>query len=296
MTPLRLPLPRDFNVEGVLALHRRDTAQIAERVDEQQFSKALMWHGRAAFLHVEFQPGLAIAHFDIEGDAGGDEDAAVSSMLQRMLGLDQDIEAFEQRFRDHAQLGTLISSQAGLRVPLTATPFEALTWAITGQQISVRAAVAIRRRLIQRIDVRHGSGLLCNPDAATIAVLDDADLREAGFSTSKAATLLALSRLVAGGELPLESWLTNFQAEDVERRLLAIRGIGPWTVSYALLRGFGWLDGSLHGDVAVRRSLQRLLGSDQPLSQEQTRAWLEEFAPWRALVAAHLWGLHALPA
>ncbi len=295
MNPLHLPLPRDFNVEGVFALHRRDAAQIAERVDDQQFSKALIWHGRPAFLQVEFQPGLATARFDIEGDTSGVEDVAVSSMLRRMLGLDQDIETFEQRYRGHAQLGKLISNQAGLRVPLTATPFEALTWAITGQQISVSAAVSIRRRLIQRVDLRHGSGLLCSPDAASIAALDDADLRGAGFSTSKAATLLTLSRLVANGELPLESWLTNFQADEVERRLLAVRGIGPWTVSYALLRGFGWLDGSLHGDVAVRRSLQRLLGNDEPLSQEQTRVWLEEFAPWRALVAAHLWGMHALP-
>ena len=36
-----------------------------------------------------------------------------------------------------------------------------------------------------------------------------------------------------------------------------LKGIGPWTVDYALLRGFARLDGSLHGDAAVRRQLQR---------------------------------------
>ena len=70
--------------------------------------------------------------------------------------------------------------------------------------------------------------------------------------------------------------------------LSAIKGIGPWTVHYALLRGFGWLDGSLHGDVAVRNALARLL--DVPsVSQREAEQWLGAFSPWRALVAAHLW-------
>ena len=75
---------------------------------------------------------------------------------------------------------------------------------------------------------------------------------------------------------------------QVEKALLAIKGIGPWTVNYVLLRGFGWLDGSLHGDVAVRNALARLLARPG-VSQAEAGQWLAGFAPWRALVAAHLW-------
>ena len=62
-------------------------------------------------------------------------------------------------------------------------------------------------------------------------------------------------------------------------------------MDYALLRGFARLDGSLHGDAAVRRQLQRLLGAEEKLTQPFVRDWLQPFAPWRALVAAHLWAL-----
>ncbi|MEO9101551.1 MAG: 3-methyladenine DNA glycosylase 2, partial [Burkholderiaceae bacterium] len=79
--------------------------------------------------------------------------------------------------------------------------------------------------------------------------------------------------------------------EDIRARLAQLFGVGPWTIDYALLRGFGWLDGSLHGDVAVRRTLQQVLGAEQPVSEREARDWLAEFAPWRALVAAHLWAL-----
>ncbi|HSX51859.1 MAG TPA: hypothetical protein VLF09_12910, partial [Cellvibrio sp.] len=87
-------------------------------------------------------------------------------------------------------------------------------------------------------------------------------------------------------------WQGNIlAAQDIYNALIQVRGIGPWTVNYALLRGFGWLDGSLHGDVAVRRNLQRLLQCDEKIDEKTTQVWLERFSPWRALVAAHLWAM-----
>jgi DNA-3-methyladenine glycosylase II len=49
------------------------------------------------------------------------------------------------------------------------------------------------------------------------------------------------------------------------------------------------MDGSLHGDVAVRRNIQTLLGTTEKISADEAQVWLQEFSPWRALVAAHLW-------
>jgi DNA-3-methyladenine glycosylase II len=95
--------------------------------------------------------------------------------------------------------------------------------------------------------------------------------------------------MAASGELPLETWAETLPVEEIVERLGAIRGIGPWTINYALLRGFGWLDGSLHGDVAVRHGVQTLLGLPDKPNEEQVRLWLAPFSPWRALIAAHLW-------
>lgn len=99
--------------------------------------------------------------------------------------------------------------------------------------------------------------------------------------------------MVASGELVLNISKEEPSIAQIRQQLLAVRGIGPWTVNYALLRGYGWLDGSLHGDAAVRRGLQMLLDHDGVMDENQTQKWLEGFAPWRALVAAHLWELVA---
>ncbi|EPR41444.1 HhH-GPD family protein [Desulfovibrio sp. X2] len=280
-----------------MAFHRRDPQAVAERVEEHSLRKGLLWSGVPGLLFIDLLPGRAEARLDLDGPAAEKERPSFEAMVRRMLGLGQPVEEFERRFADHPQLGVLIARQRGLRVPAAATPFEALAWAVTGQQISVHAAISMRRKLIQAADIRHSSGLFCHPDAACVAGLGSETLRKAGYSVAKARTLLELARMTAGGELPLDAWEDSWlhgrldaqTAEGIRERLLDVRGIGPWTVNYVLLRGFGWLDGDLSGDVAVRRGLGRLLGSEEKVDAAYTREWLAQFSPWRALVAAHLW-------
>lgn len=322
-----LALPPGFRSGDVLAFHRRDPQQLSERVDAGALHKGIAWGGQPACLTIRFdaqraEVALAIdgvptptgATGDVadaergaekgiseqrseEGRARADGSEAVAAALERlarrMLGLTQPVAAFERAHARHPQLGPLIARRPGLRVPLAATPFEALSWAITGQQISLGAAVALRRRLIAAAGLRHSGGLGCYPDARSLLRLGEDALRAAGFSQAKARALRALADAVAQGQLPLDRWVEAPPADEIRAELLRLRGIGPWTVDYALLRGFGWVDGSLHGDAAVRRSLQALLGAGQRPSADEARRWLAPFSPWRALVAAHLWAMGA---
>lgn len=284
-------LPDGFRTNDILAFHKRDPLMLAERVDAGTLQKGLMWKGLAACLTIRFHARRADAELVVDGSLAGSESYSLKYMVRRMLGLTQQIEDFEQAYRDHPQLGPLIARQTGLRVALTATPFEALTWAVTGQQISVHAALSLRRRLIEAAGLKHSGGLGCYPDAGQIARISETDLRQVGFSRTKAQTLIVLSHRVQENLLPLDAWLDTLPIDEIHEQLLQVRGIGPWTVNYALLRGFGWLDGSLHGDAAVRRGLQSLLDCPQKVGAEYAQRWLAGFSPWRALLAAHLWAM-----
>ncbi|MEJ5029935.1 DNA-3-methyladenine glycosylase 2 [Comamonas sp. MYb69] len=291
----QVALPANYRPQDMLALHARDALQASEKVEGLRVSKGLVWQGQPALLQLEMVDGAAraVASLAVDGTAPtGNDPAALDAMLARMLGLGDGADQLALQHGQHPVLGPLLLAQMGLRVPASSSPFEALVWAITGQQISVAAAIALRRRLIAATALQHSSGMLCHPDAAALAALTPEQLRAAGFSVSKIATLERVCAAVLDGSLPLDAWAAQpLQAQDaqaIEDALLAIKGIGPWTVHYALLRGFGWLDGSLHGDVAVRNALARLL--DVPsVSQREAEQWLGAFAPWRALVAAHLW-------
>jgi DNA-3-methyladenine glycosylase II len=160
-----------------------------------------------------------------------------------------------------------------LRIVQSATVFEALTWAIIGQQINLPFAIALRRTFILQAGRQHGTGLWCYPEAADVARLAVEDLTSRKFSRAKAETLIRFAQLVAAGELDIEE-----------------RSDNPIPVICKnLLRGYGYADCSLHGDVAIRAALQRLLGEDSKPDMARTEQILQRWQPHRTMAAAHLW-------
>ena len=307
-------LPQPYRWHEFLAFHGRDVQQRSELLQPQlrRLFKALIWHGQPALLVLQWDEHQAQARLHWPESVVQDTDTRSQHqqqfqvLLQRMLGLTWPPSALLQAHGRHAELGPLLDRQRGLHVPASPTPFEALSWAIMGQQISVAVAVSLRRKLIEAAglpldaliqqQVPEAAHLLAYPDAEQVIQLSVDQLRALSFSQAKAQTLLSVARAVQEGLLPLDDWaqqsargLWNEQTvEVVAQQLLAVKGIGPWTVNYCLLRGYGWPDGSLHGDVAVRRAIGLLTGTDKP-DARAANDWLAQFKPWRALVAAHLW-------
>ena len=282
-------LPEDFDHQAFLDFHRRDVEAVAETVDASTLRKAFIWQQVPVMLTVEFhEPARAHVTFHSDGKMP-QTSPCQDALVRHLLGLDQPTREFEARADKHPLVGALVRSQAGLRIPQSASPFEALSWAIIGQQISVAAAVSIRRRLIQTTGRRHGTGLYCYPDARDIARVDAGTLRDCGLSHSKADCLLTVARRCLDKALLPERPIAAAELETLRRTLLEIRGLGPWSVHYALLRGYAWMDGSLHGDVAVRRAIQQLQGGATPPTAREAETWLADFHPWRSLLAAHLW-------
>ncbi|MTC48770.1 3-methyladenine DNA glycosylase 2 [Providencia alcalifaciens] len=287
--PVTISLPLYYRIDDFFAFHLRDPQNIAEIVEKNTLRKGIIWQGHAAQIRLSIDDKQATLQLDVDSAETPPTPNELHHLAIHLLGLNQPIEQFEEQYLTHPILGKLIAPQRGVRVYQSATTFEALVWAIIGQQISVLAAIAIRRRFIQAVGQQHSSGIWCFPTAESVMNVDDEMLRQSGFSLDKIIALRGLCDAIQAGKLDLESAVTPDNVNDVTAQLLAIKGIGPWTVSYGLLRGFNYLDGSLHGDVAVRRNLQTLLTQDTQPSAKETQEWLTQFTPWRALVAAHLW-------
>ena len=283
---LSIPLPADYRSADVLSFHARDAERLAERVDDQRIRKAVLLDGVPVLLDVALGPAEAKCRIDADGEPDAVTLARAQEALRNILGLRIDPAPFAASVRDDPVFGPLVARQPGLRVVQSATVFEALTWAVIGQQINLPFAISLRRTFIGQAGRAHSSGLWCYPEAADVARLDVEALTSRKFSRAKAETLLRVARMAAEGALPLA------QDDDPARaaeQLLAVKGIGPWTVNYTLLRGYGYADCSLEGDVAVRGALGRLLGEAQKPDQARTQAWLARYSPHRTMAAAYLW-------
>ncbi|MEC5162184.1 MULTISPECIES: DNA-3-methyladenine glycosylase 2 [unclassified Janthinobacterium] len=283
-----IALPPGYRLQDVIAFHSRDSESVAEQVGPQRLRKGVLLDGAAVELDIAFGPGMAECSVRADAALSAGAAAQAGQALHNILGLRIDPQPFADFVGGDALLAPLVAAQPGLRIVQSASAFEALTWAIIGQQINLPFAIALRRTFILQAGRQHSGGLWCYPEAVDVARLDVAQLTARKFSRAKAETLLRLARLVDDGALDL-ALAPGGDVGPVSAALLAVKGIGPWTVNYALLRGYGYADCSLHGDVAIRAALQALLGEPSKPDMARTEQWLARYRPHRTMLAAHLW-------
>src|SRR5512133_424479 len=271
-----LPLPDHTRVSDLLRFHGRDPESVSERVRGTTLRKAAYFAGRPAVLSLAFGPeSVAVS---LAGAHGPGATAGAHRAAPRLLAWHGDPVSFEGAHP------TLARGREGLRVPLTLDPFEALVWAILGQQVNLAFAYALRRDLI-RLAGTPVEDLVTHPEPAHLAALAIGDLVARRVSGRKAEYVLNAAEKVADGTLQLEGLLT---ATGAGKALLDLRGCGPWTAQYVLMRGLGFRDCVPVGDSALTMALQRWFKLDERPDVPATTRLMASFAPHRSLATFHL--------
>ena len=141
---------------------------------------------------------------------------------------------------------------------LSASPYEALLWAIVGQQVNLSFAATCRARLVELAGIDAGAGLLAHPEPEHLAAFEPEDLLPLKLSGRKAEYVVGTARALGSGSLDLDD-LALCPVGVITRELLALRGLGPWTVRYQLMRGYGMADCVL-SEVPRRHAVRLFLG------------------------------------
>ena len=83
--------------------------------------------------------------------------------------------------------------------------------------------------------------------------------------------------------------LEQRSATHVEKTLLGVRGLGPWSVNYLMMRAFGFADCLPIGDTGITSALQRYFSLEERPDAAKTKELLAPFSPHRSLACLHLW-------
>ncbi len=218
-------------------------------------------------------------------------DEALAPQVRRYLGAGFDLDSFARFAATDSVLARLVESLRGLRPSLVPDPFEALVTSITAQQVSLRAAFAIRGRLVRRFGRAAGRAWEF-PARQALTAAEPADLVELGFSRRKADYVVSLAR----SPLDLEE-LAALPDGEVRRELTALPGLGEWTADWFLARHLGRPDAWPAGDLGLRKAVSAFYLGGRDVSTEETRAFGERFGPRRNLAAHYLLvGLRLSPA
>ncbi|MCI2965050.1 MULTISPECIES: DNA-3-methyladenine glycosylase 2 family protein [Shewanella] len=217
-------------------------------------------------------------------DSPVDELQLLVTEVRRILDLDADMLLIEQGLSALPSLG--LTPFSGLRIPGAGSLFEAACRAILGQQVTVVQATKLLNQLVEAYGERFSLNgceyrLFPTPEA-----IREASLTELKMPGARKLALNALAAFICEHpEASVDDWLS-------------VKGIGPWTIAYAKLRGLGDPNVFLHTDLIVKKHLLALYIKNNRLDETAAAAvsypqlceqLSQQIAPWGSYLTFQLW-------
>jgi DNA-3-methyladenine glycosylase II len=180
-------------------------------------------------------------------------------------------------------------------------PFEALSSGIISQQVSGAAAKAIKKRFVALFDDANANADAegAFPHPSHVASKSIEELRSAGLSQRKAEYIQGLAEKFVSGELSA-TLLHNAPYEEVLEKLIAVRGLGKWSVEMFACFALKRMDVFSLGDLGIQKGMAAFVGRDVSKLKNKGGKWkymnekemeeiAEKFAPYRSVFMWYMW-------
>ncbi|GAA4283678.1 hypothetical protein GCM10022261_12090 [Brevibacterium daeguense] len=299
---------------GFLAAH---AVEGVDALDGRTYSRVLVAPGGPIPLEIDL-PGEddSVTVVRLGGDP--DHHEPVLAQVRQFLDLDADPAAITAALADDPVIGSLVAAQPGIRVPGTFDSFQTAVFAVLGQQISLARA----RVLDARFHAEYSPDGVRFPTPAEVAALDPEEVsRTIGMPRMRGRAIVGLAAEFARvpswepsapeegrriptwapgpaawrpgpaedcGGVPAGTSSMHSASREWRERMLAVPGIGPWTVDYLMLRSTSDADAFVPGDLVVRRAIAERTGREQ-VTPREAEALAEPWRPYRAYALMQLW-------
>lgn len=275
---IRLPFRSPMAAEHLWGWHALRSVPGVAAVEGDVFTTALrLPRGRGV---VELRPHDQWVQCDLQLDDVADLAPAVAH-CRALLDLDADPAEIDATLAALPALRAQVERTPGLRAPGTCDGFASLVFAVLGQQRSVAAARTLAGRIVERAlsldDPATSADVASLAPFPTASQLAELDLGDIGLNGRAIDTIHTVASTFAGREADLS---IDGDRDAVAAELLAIKGIGPWTVNYVRMRVFADPDVHLAGDLIADRAAAAI---------GLTAADIERVRPWRTYLTHHLW-------
>ncbi|MFC4778819.1 DNA-3-methyladenine glycosylase family protein [Paenibacillus sp. GCM10023252] len=257
-------------------------------VDEGEGGRRLAGSGAGA------GAGASSIRVDVIGGAEAGELARleIAAYVREWFDLDRDLGPFYELAERDELLNQVVAKFYGLRVIGIPELFEAICWGIIGQQINLTFAYTLKRRFVETFGQRldwEGESYWLFPRAELIASLSTADLTPLQLTGKKSEYIIGVAKLLADGELSREQLLAFGDASLAEKRLVGIRGIGPWTANYVMIRCLRAPSALPLADVGLHNAIKLLRAMDRKPTLTEVSDLFAAWPGWESYATFYLW-------
>ena len=291
MSKIKIEIPASFNFQRCLEFLDRSPLEIMHKVKKNKVYKLIYFTGEPVVLKIKQKDNFLIAENLNGGKLNVAWKHAIHNFVVDWFDLDRDLSPFYQMTSNDDILNKVAKNHEGLRLIGISDIFEAISWAILGQQINLNFAYKLKERLVKKYGksfTHKNETYYAFPHPETIAKLSPEDLRPYQISQRKAEYLIGVAKVIMQGDLDKGS-LLKLPAEEAKNKLIKIRGIGNWTANYVIMKCLRYSDGFPLKDVGLHNALKLQMNLPKKPDLTTINKVSAKWQPWRGYATFYLW-------
>ncbi|MED1865727.1 DNA-3-methyladenine glycosylase [Fictibacillus nanhaiensis] len=283
---LKIELPLEFSYRECLVFLERSPLEVLHHVHENNIYKVIKMNAELILIKISYKDHVLVIEFP---DKEPPNMETVVEFIGNWFDLNRDLSLFYDAVSEDSLLQPLVKRYFGLRMIGIPDLFEALTWAIMGQQINLTFAYTLKKRLVKSFGqsvVIQKNEYWAYPSPEIMVELQVDDLRKLQFTTRKAEYVIGIAREIVEGRLSKGILRCS---EDPAKRLISLRGIGPWTADYVMMKCLLKTDAFPVADVGLQNAVMKQVGLQQKPTIKELKKQAKNWSGWEAYATFYLW-------
>ncbi|MET0787048.1 MAG: DNA glycosylase, partial [Paenisporosarcina sp.] len=276
--------PKPFNYEECLLFLGRSDQEVLYEIKDGEVWKLLRVTRELVLFKIRHHSNTLRVEFPI-CPPSKEARQEIAAYIWDWFDLETDLNDFYKMAAQDLILQKLTNDYGGLRIICLPDLFEALTWAVIGQQINLSFAYTLKKRFVEQF----GESLIFGediywlyPSYERMATLEVEDLRQLQFTGRKAEYIIGIAKTLASGELTKDKLLNMRNPLDMYQALIHIRGVGAWTADYVLMKCLHHKAAFPIADVGLHNALKNQLGLEQKPTIMEIKEIATHWEGWQA--------------
>jgi len=288
---IELRTPMIFNYDECLLFLARSNQEMLHTIRDNNLYKLLKIDNEFILCKIGYSAQKIQIRFPLQTPSKAAVEQVIA-YIEEWFDLERDLTPFYKMAQKDAILQQPVKKYDGLRIIGIPDLFEALVWAIIGQQINLTFAYTLKKRFVEHFGesvIYEGRTYYVFPTCEKIASLEIEDLRALQFTVRKAEYIIAIAQAIASGELNKDKLLKEKNNAGVKKFLMTIRGVGAWTADYVLMKCFHDPTSFPIADVGLHNALKRQLALERKPTIEELKEFEVLWQGWQAYATFYLW-------
>jgi DNA-3-methyladenine glycosylase II len=285
-----IDVPQDYNFELNLGFLTRSEKEILHVIDESHIYKAIRVNGSSILIRITPAGRKFEISFPLKAP-GIRERKLVVSYVREWFDVDNDLTQFYALASKDKLLKDSVKNNYGYRIIGLPDLFEALCWAVIGQQINLSFAYTLKQRFVENFGEHidwKGRKYFLFPAPEIVSGLTDTQLLSLQFSRQKSNYVRLIGEAFRDNVISKES-ISKMTFHEARQKLMTIKGVGNWTANYALMKTFRYPEAFPLEDAGLHNAIKNIRKLAKKPSPEEVKQIFRRYKGWEAYATLYLW-------